>query len=103
MEADTKKPTMVRLCELRCPVPYCDRGHLGAHYKTPKLEEGQAFALLMKHTTVHPLAAPPTSSSSYKTLTDSVKLPAVPSIAAMNTYGLLTKYLPEEVRIKSSA
>ena len=103
MEADTKKSTKVRLQELKCSALYCDRGDRGARYKTPKLEVGQAFVLLMNHVdTVHPLPAPPTSSS-YQTLTDSVKLPAVPSIAAMDTYGLLTKSLPGEVRIKSSA
>ena len=42
MEADTKKSTKVRLQELKCPAPYCDRGDRGACYKTPKLEVGQA-------------------------------------------------------------
>ena len=103
MEADTKKSTKVRLQELKCSALYCDRGDRGARYKTPKLEVGQAFVLLMNHVdTVHPLPAPPTSSS-YQTLTDSVKLPAVPSIAAMDTYGLLTRSLPGEVKTKSSA
>jgi hypothetical protein len=40
---------------------------------------------------------------SYTTLTDSVKLPAVPSTTAEDPYGLLfTKSLPEEIGIKSS-
>ena len=48
----------------------------------------------------HP-AAPP-ASPSYTPLTDSVKLPAVPSIAAEDTHVLFTKSMPEGVRIKSS-
>jgi hypothetical protein len=41
---------------------------------------------------------------SYTTLTNSVKLPAVPSTTAKDPYGLLfTKSVPEEIVIKSSA
>ena len=42
------------------------------------------------------------TSPSCTPLTDSVKLPAVPSIAAEDPYGLFTKSLPEGIRIKSS-
>ena len=77
MEADTKKSTMVRLCELKCPALYCNRGDRGAHYKSPKLEEGLAFKLLMEHMEdSHPLPATTPASLSYTSLTDSVKLPA---------------------------
>ena len=49
----------------------------------------------------HP-AAPP-ASPSYTPLTDSVKLPAVPSIAGEDTFRLFTKSMTEGIRIKSSA
>jgi hypothetical protein len=43
------------------------------------------------------------TSPSYTTLTDSLKLPALPRTTAEDPYGLFTKYLSEEIRIKSSA
>ena len=44
----------------------------------------------------HPPAAPP-ASPSYKIMTNSVKLPAVPSTTAEDSYGLpFTKSLPED-------
>ena len=49
----------------------------------------------------HPPAAPPTAPSCTP-LTDSMKLPAVPSTTAEDSYGVFTKSMPEEIRIKSS-
>ena len=98
LQVNTNMATM-RLYELQCSAPSCDRGD-GARYKTPKVEADMAFILLKKHMEErHPPAAPPTSPSCTP-LTDSVKLPAVPSIAAEDHYGLLTKSLP--VRIKGN-
>ena len=99
MEADTDNNTRVRVE----PEPECKAHCTVCKYVTPKLVVGLAVEIMMKHKTdSHPPAAPP-ASPSYTTLTDSVKPPAVPSIAAKDTYGLLTKSLPEENRIKSSA
>jgi hypothetical protein len=78
---NTNTDTMVRIYELECTFPTCGRGD-GAHYKTPKLASGLALALLQKHRAEnHPPASPPTTPS-YTPLTDSVKLPAVPSTTA---------------------
>ena len=99
MEADTDNNTRVRVE----PEPECKAHCTVCKYVTPKLAVDLAVEMMMKHKTdSHPPAAPP-ASPSYTTLTDSVKPPAVPSIAAKDTYGLLTKSLPEENRIKSSA
>ena len=59
LRVNTNTATMVRLYELECTFPTCDRGD-GAHYKTPKLASGPALALLRRHRAEqHP---PPASS-----------------------------------------
>jgi hypothetical protein len=84
---------MVGLYELQCTAPSCDRGD-GASYKTTKLEAALAVILLKKHRAEwHPPAAPP-NAPSCTPLTDSVNLPAVPSTAAEDSYGLFTKSPP---------
>jgi hypothetical protein len=74
-------------------------------YKSPELRPELAMWLWEMHMGAQhhhqPPAAPP-ASTSHTTLTDSVKLPAVPSTTADDSYGLFTKSLPEEIRSKSS-
>ena len=106
---------------LMCIAPGCNQGQ-GVPFKTPHMPAGDALKLLKMHRARrHPPAPelakeqalrvntntaehhPPPASSLYTTMTDSVKLPAVPSIAAEDTHGLFTKSMPEGIRIKSSA
>ena len=76
---NTNMATMVQL-ELKCTA-HCTL----CPYETPELESELAMWLwemrVAAHRYHHPPAAPP-ASPSYTTLTDSVKLPAVPSTNA---------------------
>jgi hypothetical protein len=64
LRVNTNTTTMVTL-ELECTLPSCDRGD-GAHYKTPKLADQPALALLMVHRAErHPPAAPPNAPSTH--------------------------------------
>jgi hypothetical protein len=95
MEADTDKHTKVQM-ELRCFANCTDCTAL-----TPELESELAMWLWEMHVAAHHHHHPPAAplvSSSYTTLIDSVKLPAVPSIVAEDT-----KSMAEGIRIKSSA
>ena len=103
MEADTDKHTKVQMeLELRCIADCTDGTALTA--LTPELESELAMWLWEMHVAAHhhhhPPAAPP-APPSYTPRTDSVKLLAVPSIAAEDTFGLFTKSMAKGIRIKS--